>query len=306
MTLAEFVSTGWSDHAADAQGVFDRLPAGVDLVETANDLGPLSALIVHVAGEHLGRWADGLDLLGRLEELEVFDADTLPGKAVLRSKAILSWCAGDREAADRYDALSYAGGDVPPASNRVRILATAASALAGQQRVKDARGAFDEAVRLADYGPKAADPASKALAITGNNLAVELEHRATLSADEMSLMLKAAKVGLEQWSVAGGWMERERAHYRLAMSHRKAGHAEEALEHARMCLTIVKANGGDPGELFFAHEALALAHLVDDDRDAARAERDAAAAVLPTIADEDFRAFAAPELEKLSAKVDKS
>lgn len=31
-----------------------------------------------------------------------------------------------------------------------------------------------------------------------------------------------------------------------------------------------------------------------------------AAAVLPTIADEDFRAFAAPELEKPSAKVDRS
>ncbi len=306
MTLAEFVSKGWADHAADAQGVFDRLPAGIELVEAPADLGPLSALIVHVAGEHLGRWEDGLHLLERLEELPAFDGETLPGKGVLRSKAILSWCAGDRAAADRYDALSYVGGEVPPASNRVRILATAASALAGQQRMKDARAAFDEAVRLAAYGPKAADPAAKALAITGNNLAVELENRATLPAEEMSLLLKAAKVGLEFWTVAGGWMERERAYYRLAMSHRKAGHAEEALESARMCMTIVKANGSDAGELFFAHEALALAHLVDDDRDAARAERDAAAAVLPTIADEGFRAFAAEELGKLSTKVDRS
>lgn len=306
MTLAEFVSQGWNDHAADAQGVFDRFSAGIDLVETPADLPPLAGLVVHVAGEHLGRWAEGLELLERLEDLEVFDGDTLEGKAVLRSKAILAWCAGDRAAADRYDALSRVGGDVPAASNRVRILATAASALAGQKRVVDARAAFDEAVRLAAYGPTAADPAAKALAITGNNLAADLEEHPTLSAAEMSLMLRAAQVGLEYWSLAGGWMERERAHYRLALSHRKAGHAAEALEHARTCLTIVKANGNDPGELCFGHEALALAHLVDDDREAARAARDAAAAVLPTIADEGFRAFAAEELAKLSEKVEKS
>jgi len=306
MTLAEFVSKGWDDHAGDAQGVFDRLPAGLELVEAPGDLPPLAALVVHVAGEHLGRWADGLDLLGRMEALDAFDAETPAGKAVLRSEAILAWCAGDRAATDRLDALSVVEGAAPPASNRVRILATAASALACQRRVADARAAFDDAVRLAAYGPQAADPAAKALAITGNNLASALEERPTLSAAEMSLMLRAANVGLEFWSVAGGWRERERAHYRLAMSHRKAGHAAEALEHARMCLTIVEANGSDPGELFFAHEALALAHLVDRDTESARAARDAAAALLPSIPDEGFRAFAAEELGKLSAKVEKT
>jgi hypothetical protein len=63
----------------------------------------------------------------------------------------------------------------------------------------------------------------------------------------------------------------------------------------------VAANGSDSGELFFAREALSRAKLKGRDLEGARFERDAMAAVLPTIADEGLRTFAAEELAKLDA-----
>ena len=59
MDMKEFTGKGWQDHGSDAQGVFDRFPQGLELVESSSDALNLSALVVHVAGEHLGRWDDG-------------------------------------------------------------------------------------------------------------------------------------------------------------------------------------------------------------------------------------------------------
>ncbi|MDE1113476.1 hypothetical protein OS119_27475 [Klebsiella pneumoniae] len=49
---------------------------------------------------------------------------------------------------------------------------------------------------------------------------------------EKSRMLEAAKLALDYWKVAGGWMQEERAEYRLAMSLLKAGEAGQAKQHA--------------------------------------------------------------------------
>ena len=62
MKLEEFVSQGWQDHANDADGVFGRFTEGVSLVSSPEHLPALSALIVHVAGEHVDQCsgADGM------------------------------------------------------------------------------------------------------------------------------------------------------------------------------------------------------------------------------------------------------
>jgi hypothetical protein len=137
--------------------------------------------------------------------------------------------------------------------------------------------------------------------VTANNIAVEFENRATLTDDERAMMLRAAVVARRFWGIAGGWMETERAEYRLALSNIKARNAEAALRHGEECLRIVEANGSDAGEAFFAHEAIARARLAAGDKAAAKRERDRMAEILPTIADEEFRSFAAGELPKLDA-----
>jgi hypothetical protein len=299
MTLDEFVSQGWMDHATDAEGVMARLNQGVGMLTEARQLPALAGLITHVAGEHLGRWGDGITLLEALTATPAFDSSTPEGKAVIRSQAILHRCDGNRAEEERCFAASKTGGATPEASDRIRVLSVAASAMLGQKRLVEAARDFDAAVALASYGPGSNDPAARSLAVTGNNLAIEFENRPTLSREEIDLMLRAARAGREFWAIAGSWKEVERAEYRLAMSHIKAGNAETALVHARRCLAVVEENGTDPGEAFFAQEAVARAQLAAEQLGAARDARAAMAELLPKVTDESFRKYCAGELAKL-------
>lgn len=301
MTFDEFVRNGWQDHVEDPEGVFARLPGGVRLVTEPRHLPAFAGLVVHVAGEHLGRWADGIALFESVAGLPVFDPASPEGKGLRRAQAVLHRCAGDSQAEARCLAAGRSGGDLPEASDRIRVLATAAAALIAQKRLADGRRDFEEAVALAAYGPTKSDPAARALAVTANNLAAALEERPTLSPDERGLMLRAAEVARRFWGIAGGWQEAERAEYRLAQSHVKAGDAPAALRHAKACLAIVSANGNDAGEAFFGHEAMARAHLAAGNRAAARSERETMAALLPTIVDDGFRVSCGEDLSKLDA-----
>lgn len=299
MTLDEFCTRGFADHATDAPGVMARLPEGAALVASKADLPKLSHLVTHVAGEHLGRWGEGIALLEELRAHEAFDASTPEGKAVLRSLAVLHSCAGNGEAAERLTLLARLGGSVPEASDRARIQALIASALAGQDRIDEAARALDEAIRLAGGSLERGDPATRAIAVAGNNIAQDLERREALPEGARKLMLEAARAGRDFWALAGGWMEVERAEYRLAMSCIRAGLPDDAGRHARECLRIVRENGSDPAELFFAHEAGARACVAAADRSGAEAAARDAAAALAGIADEDFRTYCSSELAKL-------
>jgi hypothetical protein len=78
-------------------------------------------------------------------------------------------------------------------------------------------------------------------------------------------------------------------------------HVAGAMSHATDCLRIVEANGSDPGEIFFAREALSRVKLAAGDHPGARRERITMAAALPAIEDQGFRLFAEEELAKLDA-----
>jgi hypothetical protein len=299
MSLDEFVGKGWDDHPTDAEGVWARLHEGLHLVETGAQMFALANLATHVAGEHLGRWDEGVAFLDLISALPAWSPESDEAKGVRRLQAGLEYCAGRLEEAERKLALAMPASPPHTNSPRVQMLAVAASAMAGQGRTAEAVAALEDAVRLADYGPTAADPAARALAITGNNLACEFENRPTLDGDERNMMLRAAEIGRRYWEISGNWMNVERAEYRLALAHLKAGLAERAQQHAEECLRVVDANGGDEGELFFAHQALAKVKHALGDSVAAKAERDAAAALLPTIEDAGFRSFCQRELPRL-------
>jgi len=294
-SLNDFVAKGWDDHATDAAGVFDRFASGVALVTEPKHVPPFAGLVVHVAGEHLGRWNEGLDLLRRLERPPLL-AESPEGRALARSKAVLELCAGDRQAAQRSATAARSGASQPFASDLARILAIASAALAGQKRVAEASEAFEEALALAAYGPTAGDPTARALAITANNLASAYEERQDRSPAEDALMKRAALVARDWWGLAGTWVEAGRAEYRCSFSHRAGGDNAAALEHARRCLRIVEANGSDPYEALFAHEALAYAHHALGDGLAAARERSAMASLVPSVADADGRAFCEGQL----------
>jgi len=135
----------------------------------------------------------------------------------------------------------------------------AASELTAQGSIQRATGAFLKALEAIPDQLEKGDPVAGAIAISGNNLACELEEKEDKSPEEIELMLMAAKAGRKYWEVAGSWIEVERAEYRLAMSYLSAGNPKQALEHARMCEAVCVENQADPFELFFAYEVLTKA-----------------------------------------------
>src|SRR5262245_26009965 len=188
MTLEEWVGTGWAEHTSDARGVCAGLPAGVALGTEAKHVGPLAALLVHVAAEHLGRYDDGLALLDRLAKTVAVAAGSPEERAVARSKATLHFARGDRASAESALARATKGSGLPAASDRVRALAIAGSALTTFGKTAEGAALLEEAIEAASYGPSKDDPAARALAVTGHNLACELETKAKRTPVETELM----------------------------------------------------------------------------------------------------------------------
>ncbi|MBI3891196.1 MAG: hypothetical protein HY303_06660 [Candidatus Wallbacteria bacterium] len=75
---------------------------------------------------------------------------------------------------------------------------------------------------------------------------------------------------------------------------------EDELMHAKECLAICEKSSADAGELFFAHEALAKAHLIARELDVAKVAFERMTDLLPRIEDPEFRSFCEAELGKLS------
>lgn len=305
MSIDELIEQAWNDHATDAAGVLERLRGGIARVTERRHLVPLANLVVHVGAEHLGRYGDTLGVLQALEALPAFDLSTPEGKAVRRFAAVVYRCAGDLAASERCmrEGRNLA---VPEGSERARLHAIASTTLLGQRRVSEARAELESALAAAAYGPPAADPAARSLAVSCNNMASELETRPGRSAEETALMVRCAEQALVWWKVAGGPTEEGRAEYRLANSLREAGRAADSLLHAQRCLSRftagwTQASPADPSDVLFAHEALARAQAALGQGAAARASLKAGAALLPSVADEGLRALCADELAKARA-----
>ncbi len=243
MSFAAFLETAWNDHADQPDAVAARLALALERVEAVADIPPLARLITHVYGEHLARWQAGIDLLTSLRTLPCWDGSREADAAVACGIAVLRYAGAiDPSLADL------------PGDEQAIVLATAASALAGRRELRRAIAAYTQAVAIG-AGPSAA----RALAVAGNNLAATLEEKPDRDAFETEGMLTAAQGGLHHWKLAGGWMEEERAEYRLARSLLQAGDPAAAADHARRCIAVCEANAAPAFERFFGHAVLALA-----------------------------------------------
>ncbi len=289
MTFDEFIEAAWNDHAEQPEVVADRLAASLQLIETAEQIPAYARLTTHVFGEHLGQWDRGIAMLESLRGVAAFDGSPPLNSALVRGVAVLRYASGDQHALE------------PLASDdRVSVLATASSALAGRKEFKLAIAAYSEALDLASPGLPEGSPAKRTLAIGGNNLAAALEEKKDRDALETKGMVDAARGGLKYWKLAGTWLEEERAEYRLAHSLLAAGEPRAAVESAQRCIGVCTANSAPAFEQFFGYAVLARARRADGDVVGFDASRSEAARQLELVSPAE-RQWCQPELEQLEA-----
>lgn len=248
MDFKTFLAQAWQEHGDHPRAVADRLGDALALIDSEAQIPELAHLANHVFGAHLGAWREGLAFLERLSALPTFKVAGASDAALRRSTSSLLLAA---QLEDTRGALSP--------SDCIRVGAMTAATLA-ERDTRRAMTLFEEALAQMRSAPLPdGDPANRALAVTGNNLASALEEKATRTDAERDLMILAAQTARHYWEIAGTWLETERAEYRLAMTWLQARDAGRARHHAQACLAIVAANDGAAIERFFAFEALALA-----------------------------------------------
>lgn len=301
MNFNEFLTSAWNDHGDDPDGVMKRFPEGIALIEQADQLAALSNLITHVSGEHLGQWGEGRNLLAKLCRHDLYDPASPASKQIHLSKATLYYASGDLSDYEAELDKSRVEGEHEH-SGRVRALAGAAGAFTGQKRTAEAIATFNEALELAAYDPGSDDPAARALATTGNNLALELEELAERTAEETTLMKLAAATARTYWERAGTWINVKIAEVRLAITHLKAGEPDVALVHARRALELCDTNDAGDDQRFYPWLAEARAHHASQDADAARDAIGKAASALEVM-DEQMRSYSEPDLRTLRSEL---
>jgi hypothetical protein len=282
-----FIEQAWADHADRPEEVAVRLEQGYSLIESPAQIASLARILAHVDGEHLARWSEGVARLERLRGHAHWRAEG--DAAVLVRRLIAALRLGEGAPTDP--------GLSPP--DRAHAHALAASALAAQQRVRDALRHYRTARGVARAGIADGDPAIRALAVTSNNLAATLEASAGRNADETIAMLDAAVASREYWARAGGWLEAERAEFMLAQCHLAAGDAASALGHAEACAAICDRNGADAFERFFAQGVTALAHRALGDHARFEAARAAARSLRESLPAEQLP-WCDPMLQRLA------
>lgn len=246
-TFDDFLAQAWAEHGDRPVEVGERIAASMHLVTSPQQVDPFARLLAHVFGEHLGAFDRGVALLESLGGRAVCDA-TSEKRAIALRIAMLHYAAGDRGALATL-----------PADDAVNALATAASMLAGRNDFAAALAAYGDALQRCGSQISQGSPVARALAVGGNNLAAALEQKQDRTAVETDGMVQAAQAALTYWRIAGGWLEHERAEYRLARSLLQAQRASEAVAAATRCIDLCRTNAAPALELFFAKAVLALA-----------------------------------------------
>jgi hypothetical protein len=291
MDIETWIAAAWDRHGDDAAGVAQGLESEALplLLHSADDaqLAAFARLAHHVQGPHLARWHEGQTLQARVIALPF--ASEATQTLIRRLACSLALAAGEPGARAALGA-----------SERTAVAALAANNLAEHDCAAsntwlDTAVAEALALQLPDT-----DAAVRAIAASANNIAGTLQDTNPRSPAQTALMLHAAALARRFWARAGGWMEVERADYRLALCHAAAGEGAIAREHAQACLDTVAAHGGDAVETFFGHEAMARAEHAAGQRAARDVAVAAAAAVLEKVAAGD-RAFCAPTLAQMRA-----
>ena len=285
----EFLATAWQDHGDHPQDVAERLASSLHVVAEAAQIPRFAQIAVHVYGEHLGAFAPGVALLQSLRALPAYDGSGKVDAALARGVATLHLAGGDDAA------LAGLAHD-----DRIAVLAATAAMLAGRSEFARAIAAYGEALEGARAGLAPESPATRALAVGGNGLAVALEEKPNRSTAESAAMVAAAEGALTWWRKAGTWLEEERAFYRLTRSQLAAGKPRDAAASAQRCIDVCAAHEAPAFELFFGYAVLALAQHACRDAAGFAASRDRALE-LHALVPADERVWCAKEMSELQA-----
>jgi hypothetical protein len=243
-----FIARAWADHATRADAVARRLRVRTPAPRRAAHLHQLVHLVVHLLGEHLGRFGDARWRLAALRNHAL--ADETVQSALRVGQATLD--LGEGRPADTA-ALS--------AAEILRAQSAAAALCAGRGEHERALDLVASARTQLAGLPQATADDHRPLAVACNNIAWELramgERR---SPAQTQAMLHMAGLSREYWSQAGTWLHIERADYCLAMTHLSAGLHDDAWRHAAQCLAVCLRHQAPPLEHLYAHEAMARVH----------------------------------------------
>lgn len=232
-------------------------------------------LVNHVLGEGRGAWADCARLTA-----EATGHVPEPPLGALRHCAVAALMAGAVIEAWNWEArlAAAAGCDPMLAAAAVRV-----SALMFQPA-----GLCTEAgarALLASLGPLRGrtepTPLDTLLAAALNNCVSAMLDAWPTSppeGDPARAMEEGARLSHALWQRAGGWMQRERAEYLLALVCNRLAHPAEALEAARRGLAGIAAHGEeDVDRTFLLLEAAAASRSLGDEAGYARARSEAQA-----------------------------
>ncbi|EPX6947545.1 MULTISPECIES: hypothetical protein [Vibrio] len=239
-----FMSECWQHHEENPEQIYAQLETALSEVKDVTQIERIFALMLHTAIGHLQCPEQFLTCLEHFDERKV--AESL---AFQRSIAVARYFV---DGTDNMELLEEQEQRRVYALISNELSALAQLELASQWLVKAALGMTPN---------DAEGPLARAFAITANNLACQYEALAERTCMETSKMLEAATLALDYWKVAGGWMQEERAEYRLAMSLLKADKPQEAKVHAERCEDICQQHGSDALELFHAHDLLMQVHF---------------------------------------------
>lgn len=284
-----FIETAWTDHVDQTERVAERLQQSLGWLDESERIAPYARLVTHVFGEHLARWDDGVALLDALRGCSGWRGSDADEGAVRRGVAVLQYSAGKP---GQLDDLST--------EDQIAVLATASTAILGRGDYHRAITTFQLAEQRVDASLPVGAAAFRTLAIGGNNLAAGLEEKAERDTFESQGMVAAAEAGLKYWTLAGSWLQQERAEYRLTRSLLKAGRSQEAIEHAQACLALCAANDAAPFEHFFGFAVLAIAQRTHGDASAFEAARAQAREFYTRVPAEE-QAWCADDLAQLEA-----
>lgn len=243
-----FMARAWADHATRSDAVARRLRTRTPPPCTPEQLAQLVRFVVHLLGEHLGRFDDARWRLAALATHPLADAGVQSALQVAAATLDIGQERG--QALDGLDA-----------SQTLRAEAAAAALCLGRGQVERALRLIDSASARLAAMPASTPQDHRPLAVACNNMTWELHDLGPKrSAEQTQAMLRLAAASREHWSRAGTWLEIERAEYGLALAHLSAGLHDDAWRHAAHCLAVCLHHRAPPHELLYAHEAMARVH----------------------------------------------
>jgi hypothetical protein len=119
------------------------------------------------------------------------------------------------------------------------------------------------------------------------------------SAAETDEMIHAAHASRYHWGEAGEGLHWQRGEWLISRVYAIIKHPEACLYHAQRCMALTEEHAIGGFDLAFAHEALARAYALLDDRENMQKHLDQGRQTAEKVADEGDRQYTLSELDSI-------